>query len=876
MSLRDFISELDDSESLGMDTTSAVSKLQPGFVSMLRNGDLPPYGPGAIKRKGYVSQMASPWEDFSILAGLEFRPSEDTNRLVLFGANQSEGRLAVIENGTVTQELSTGMVTTRPSLFQFRNLCFFYNETSNPFLYDGGVVRQIGVDKPASAPVKDSETTGDLVVDANYLFAYTYRNSQTGAESSPSPISEQLATASGGMVITVVPGDSDTADELVLYRSVADGNILFEEKSVALSSTSVTSDVKDSALLTRQLELDNTRIVDLASAPKNAILAQNRVFLQVSANSIRYSKIGQSGPMPESFEVKALIEAQERIGPADKIVGLATVGDTPLVLKERSIGRLEAIGIPGFNFAEDPIQYEYRKIPGAATCIGHFAGAEVEQEYVWLGRDNVYATNGLQVRDVGDPIVSLIRQLGLGTDNARRISAVNHTAKQQIWFSVFSSTAVDQPDTILVGDYKRYPQFKWSLYTPGEDKETHPGYQAGCFFEIQNTATGSLNVFFGNTNNNGQYYRTEQGESDNGFPIWFELKTRPYSLGNPGLVKLLNRVKIWAKADTEANGLQFATSYDLQETEEFATEFNLPIVGGTWANDAETLGDYWDEEDDTVLPTSAIFHANFEDLSFDAGFAAGSNVASIGGTVLPVVQGLDASQQVFIANSGSGSAFSWSAIDNIGAAAGSARFFVTFGYSGSPSGNDRQIFYHYGTYSLKLTHETSGDLVLFLDNSAGSNSFTIPAFAPNALEQYEFLLGWDHVAGELYFFINRILQNAGLPYTFAPGTRTVDGDFGFGQGDLAGISDLFVDNVTMYSDILHTEDYSDEPAEFFPSQEIPEGQQALVWGGDSTGELEYYPHRKAKYVQLTFRQTADNATLSMFQWELQGSAFGAK
>jgi len=610
MSLRNFSQDVEYGNSLGMDTTSPLTALAEGFSRLARNANLPAFGPGYVKRDGYSNQLTSVvWTGNSVTAGIEFKTAGGTAEQVVFGTDGSAsgGVLGKITSGSVTAIQSSLSGTDRPGLVQFDNLLFFYNGNTTgraPFIYDGTIAqnRQIGITLPATAPTAVVAGGGSLIA-GDYLAAYTYYNAATGAESSPSTLSASTtATLNDKITWTITAGDATTADTIRLYRTVANGNQLFFEKTAAISATSIVSDSADSSLTT-QMELDNSRIEDFTTVPKFPMVAQNRVFVTTDelitnpsfqkTNALRFSKIGQAGPKPESFEVKALVETIGKHGSRDAIVGLAQIKDIPLVLKDRSIGRLDPIGIPD-NTAVDNVLYLYKEISDNVGAVSHWAGTQVYNEYVFLGRDNVYATNSQTVRPVANQLQATIRAAGFTSSQVEKVSAINDTHNKRVYFSIFSSELSTEPDAVLVGDYQQYPDFRWTVYAEGADSSTHPGIKVGSFYQAEDSSTGNFDVFFGNILDNGKVYKMNTGTNDDTLGISFKVVTRPYSMQQPFLDKLYKDVAIFATGADDSYNLTFCSIYDLSDSEESCANFTLPSLGGDWDTNE------WADDDDVI------------------------------------------------------------------------------------------------------------------------------------------------------------------------------------------------------------------------------------------------------------------------------------
>lgn len=592
MSRRNPVNDYEFGVPKGLDTTSPIATVREGFVRQAKNANVG-YSGGYTKRMGFLDQITVPGniDNLTIPFGIEYRSGAGVRRTIVFGTNGGGGggRYGQLIGGTYT-DISTGKSgAVRPSFAQFETLLFFYNGVDNPELYDGTATRQVGIDAPTNEPTGVAGGSGDLSA-GDYQAAYTYYNSVTGAESTPSPVSASV-TATGGDSITwtVVAGDATTADTIRIYRTVANGNVLFLDAEASIGSTAVISNQADAAL-GRQIELDNTRIVQLSTTAKYITIADNRIFLRTGPNEIRFSKIGQEGPMPESFEVKSVVPTTGKFGENDRIVGVNRISQLPIVLKEQSIGRLDPVGIPDNTQAIDNVSYEYREISDAVGAVSHFAACQVLGELIFMGRDNIYATNGIQVRPIADAIQATIRGLGFTATQVERMSAINDAENRRIMIQIFSSSTATQPDMTIVGDYQMYPEFRWTTYEKGEDVLVHPGVRAASFFHVTNTSTGKLDVWFGNTDVNGEAYKMNTGNSDNGDPIWFQITTRPYFGNAPINNKLFKKGTVQAKGDGADYGLMICSIFDLTGQIEDCRELSL-FANAALYDDATSLYD---------------------------------------------------------------------------------------------------------------------------------------------------------------------------------------------------------------------------------------------------------------------------------------------
>jgi hypothetical protein len=576
--------------------------MKPGYVRVAKNTNIGLSG-GYTKRPGYANQLTtSVYGARDITFGIEYRTSAGVSETIVFATDNTGGggRYGRISGASVI-DISTGLdgstVANRPTFVQFDNLLFMYQGNTTPELYDGTSTRQIGITAPLAAPTLNAQAVGGfLTLLGSYIYAYTYYNSTTQAESSPSPLSSSitLTGANNQITLNITAGSSTTADTIRIYRTVANGNTLFLDGTTTIAATTYVSTVRDSGL-GRQIEFDNSRITDLTSTAKYPTVVDNRVFVITDSNEGRFSKIGQSGPMPESFEAKSVFNTMGKFGEADKVVGMNRIGQTPIVLKEASIGRLDPVGVPDITNSVDNVSYIYREVSDTVGAVANWAATQVLGELIFLSKDNIYATTGTQVRPIADSLQATIRSLGFTANQKPQISAINDTQNRRVYFSCFSTGATTDPNIVLVGDYQFYPEFRWTTYEQGSNPTTHPGIQAGSLFQVTNTSTGALDVFFGNVKGNGKVYKMGSGDNDDGFPIFFKMVTRPYFAQNPMEVKLAKLAEVQTKGSGVNYSLTIGSIFDLQNSEEDLRPLSLSTAAAIWDTAIWDVDNYSDD-----------------------------------------------------------------------------------------------------------------------------------------------------------------------------------------------------------------------------------------------------------------------------------------
>ena len=607
MGTKNYVSELEYSDAKGLDTTSPENLMAPGYVREALNVNLGNTG-GYIKRDGFTEapHTVSGDKDFKVRQGFEFKiGSGDVQQLLYATDDFSESKIVRAFSNT-TADIKTGFsLEGRPSFAQLKDTLFIFDNSGSivPQVYEQEMLtntRTMGIKAPLTAPANQvtSPSIGGSLEEGQYVYAYTYvfyYNNQLIAESSPSEPSEVITTTDTNKTITIdisaLPSEytgtnySHLSKKIRIYRTFVNGNVLFLETEIAYSSTSHSSNTSDYALQSEQLSLDNTRLEDHSgyNEARFPVIARNRLFIfHPTANKGRFSKIGFNGPLPESFPVVNEFSVDGQFGAADAVIGAGQIKGIPIVLKERSIGRLEEVGLPDLGRNEDPVAYIYREISEHIGAVSHFAQTQVFDELIFLGRDNVYATDGQTIRPIARTIQETIKNCDFRGNRTYKLSAINDTKNRRIYIQVYKDTSALEPNLTLVGDYQQYPDFRWTTYGEGEDAETHPGIIAGCFFQTEATANGGLDIYFGNTSGNSKYYKMNTGTIDNQDPIYMKVVSRPYMFGQPMVQKLYKNARIFVQAADDSYWFSFCSIFDLGSEEEFCQDFKILGVGTTW------------------------------------------------------------------------------------------------------------------------------------------------------------------------------------------------------------------------------------------------------------------------------------------------------
>ncbi len=585
MPIRDLDGQKYVSFSEGIDDTTVVDSPElVGTLSKALNTDL--VDDSLLKKRGgYVPVNTTAFGTRKIRQGFDYKAANGTQQTLVYAqdsaATGSSGVFAKIVGNSISSILTGRLDDVKPTILQFRSLVFVFPGQGS-FLYDGSATRQIGITPPVGAPGFISLMAGSLSAGLTYSYVYTFYNTATGAESSPSPpFSVAIGTdpsTNQGVKIGLETANSTLADRIRIYRTVGGGNIFFLEDEIVGTSTTFNSAINDASLGV-ELEQDNDR---LPEHPKFAIVNDNRIFtggFPLNPNRAMYTKIGINGPMPESNQATDFVDCN--INDGDKLIGFGKANTTTIALKERSVGRFIRIeALTGGIERGGSSKYLYEELSNEITGLSHHLIVTLDNWVIWLGRDDIYATDGSQIVRIGRRIRKTIKSLNF--DKKHLFSVVNKTDTQQIIFSVCRSGQAE-PDFQIVGHYRNFPKIAWTFYGPGTNTSTHPGLKAASLFQV--TEGTSRRVYFGSSAADGTVYKMDQGDADNGNGIYWEVALPWDANRNPAAKKMFHSYYVFAACGGPSpdNTLFFTWEENTNESVIKSETQTIPGTITTWS-----------------------------------------------------------------------------------------------------------------------------------------------------------------------------------------------------------------------------------------------------------------------------------------------------
>jgi len=578
------------------DSTPIDSPESAGTLSIGDNTDLVTDSL-AVKRNGYATLFTI--SSALYRAAKEHTSSSGTSSVLLYSEastlNGVSGKWSVWDGATASTLTSGLHDGVRPSVAQFKSQTFVF-DGYNDFATNGTTTHRIGIPPPTSAPTFKKNIAGSKNTSGNYVGVYTYYNSQTGAESSPSPASEIVTTGAtankAGIRWNITAGDSSLADTIKFYITVSGGNLYFLDGTTTITATTYDATVVDTGL-GRQLEPDNSLLFEKGTIVQ---AADNRLLVAgfaTNPNRIHYSKIGSNGPMPESFQAADFVDCDLNDG--DKIVDMGLAGTSIIVVKERSVGRLIKIqASSGGVETSGSTKYVYERISGETTGVTHGLTKTIGNVCLWLGRDNIYGTDGVNIVRFGRRIRRALSRIDFRY--AWKFHSYQKTDTQKVIWNVCKQGQTE-PNYQIVGHYANFPKIPFTFYTPGPVLATHPGMPAGCMVEA--TVNGEKQSWFGSNTGNGKVYRFDYGSSDDSLGIYWRLGTPWFAARKLGTLKKAHScyANIAGGGASPNNVILQELQVNQKETTVYSRSETLPGNVTTWGGSMTWADDDWSDID---------------------------------------------------------------------------------------------------------------------------------------------------------------------------------------------------------------------------------------------------------------------------------------
>lgn len=423
-----------------------------------------------------------------------------------------------------------------------------------PVRFDGNGCSGVGIEAP-SAPltVNTITTSGGSLAIGTYQLYYTFVNTNTGAESNPSPAAAvTIAVANSRVTDYSLP---TSPDPQVIQRKVyitavggTDGDVAYLEvtipNNVDTGITGTSEEINSVDTTAQTLEY-----FDNGPAPNGSVVAIYNDFLFVGGEQENPTRVYFS--QPGSFESFDLL---------DNFVSLDNDAGDPVVALEPRLDVLTAFtrdsrwDLWTTGIVVDPI--DRRRTNATVGAVGPQAVAGESRTLFYAAERNLVATDGVQDQNISSPprnpppspspsIEQTVRT-GLNDALRKQIGVALHRAKSQVWFCVASSSATDRNDQVLVYDTTRGTWTKYDyntdLLVEIEDENDSPwiyGFIEGYLVKLDDTeydGTNQLVTPIANSSSTAQRAVTTTSIAD------IEYKGMTLRVYNPGTNNVLEGV----------------------------------------------------------------------------------------------------------------------------------------------------------------------------------------------------------------------------------------------------------------------------------------------------------------------------------------------
>ena len=405
-----------------------------------------------------------------------------------------------------------------------------YNNTA---WANGFYLRRTGCPVPTATTTGITATTGtasgeDIPLGV-YKFLWTLELSDGSiiCEGNPNAVPATATLSAAGKITVSItdPDPEDLRQTLNLYATDTDGDVYYYLTSMPIVAGAAHSYTwEDYTLLDTgtEIETDNYRP---PIGTCNRIWGGFQVISGVAANPhyVYFSKYGRLEQFPGNVSGGDPVSSAYIIDCEDRVMGMEVTRAGLIVICENSTQL-----VTGYSAANLSKVY----LSKGSSCIGKRAIALGNDGKVyWVGRDNVYATNGESVVPIGRLIWSELK--ALTGDSLGYVNCFFYNSR--FYISYPSSTSLTYCDRLLELD-TRYGTSDESGNTTslGAWLGPHKGINITCFAKTQKEA--ETEAYYGD-GSNPYILKFGSGSDDNGTAIEAEALSGIIYVGAPLLTK---------------------------------------------------------------------------------------------------------------------------------------------------------------------------------------------------------------------------------------------------------------------------------------------------------------------------------------------------
>jgi len=394
-------------------------------------------------------------------------------------------------------QLKTGEVPAYYDAKVLGSLLFLASGNNPNRKIDGSLnVQNVGIAAPTAVPVIADGGAGALTGTA-YSHKYTFRNSVTGQESNPSPVSNSLNITNRQITVSGLNDSTDPqVDRKVIYRctSTNQGQWFRVAEIIAAQSTYL-DNVSDGNLGEQVLE-------DNGVPPQSKYLeVYNGMIVYAGLAAPDQSKVLLSGVLrPEAVDEENDYDLDPE--EADIITGVKKFGGAIAAYKRKGLF---------LGSGESPDQMTFIRTRVTEGALGNRGIVAYKSSHLYLSERGPHAFSGLMEEYIGRAIEEIYKTLDL--TSLMNASGVYYNRFGFIIWNVKSVGA---------GDYD-----SWLIFNV-DTKEWYTRPYNSSIVTSYLDAFGQQKLWLGGTT--GYLFTGDIGNADNGTNIAVEVVTRPIAL----------------------------------------------------------------------------------------------------------------------------------------------------------------------------------------------------------------------------------------------------------------------------------------------------------------------------------------------------------
>jgi hypothetical protein len=330
-------------------------------------------------------------------------------------------------------------------------------------------VRNAGLPGLASDPII-TVGGGDVF---GYIYAFAYYYEYTSGQLGYidiGPTTEVLVTNSNdpGINPNIINGipvitpdlvnNLDTASiKVKIYRTVADGDILYEIGEVNNGTTTFNDNIADSVANLNQTIYTTGDVFDNDPPPRcKYVHVTNSIGLYAHVKDSNDNIFNNRVLMSIRSDIDSVPEGNI-IDLDDEITGINSFEHIPIVFCKRHIYRIDGFYAP--DGTGDPL---HQRINDTVGCISNNSIVQTPYGTFFAGNDGFYWTDSFKVRKVSNEFNERYATI---TANSRRIYGTYDELQNIIYWSVKRSPTADDVDTLFALDLRFFGEDKNGVFT---------------------------------------------------------------------------------------------------------------------------------------------------------------------------------------------------------------------------------------------------------------------------------------------------------------------------------------------------------------------------------------------------------------------------